>query len=104
MKRIWTQCIKELAQFQRDRLTVALAILLLLATFFIFGFTIRLETKNIPIVVQGFDNSPLSQSYVEQLFVTNQFQPVRWYSNALDHALDEGIAKAAVIIPPAFAR
>ena len=26
--RIWSQCIKELAQFRRDRLTVALAFLL----------------------------------------------------------------------------
>ncbi len=105
MKRIWAQCIKELAQFRRDRLTMALAILLPLATLFIFGFAIRLETKNIPIVVQDFDVTPLSRSYVERLFATNQFRPTPWSGQDPVHqALERGIAKAAVIIPPDFDR
>lgn len=104
MKRILAQCFKELAQFRRDRLTVALAILLPLATLFIFGYAIRLETKNIPIVVQDLDVSPLSRSYVEQLFATNQFQPTQWSGENPEAALDRGIARAAVIIPPDFSR
>lgn len=105
MKRIWSQCIKELAQFLRDRLTVALAILLPLATLFIFGFAIRLEAKDISIVVQDFDISPLSRTYIEQLFATNQFQPTQWSGNdPVRDALDRGIAKAALVIPPDFAR
>lgn len=101
--RIWIQCVKELAQFRRDRLTVALAIVLPLATLLIFGYAIRLETKDIPIVVQDLDNSPLSRRYVEQLFATNQFQPTPWSgSNSATAALDRGIAKAAVILPPDF--
>lgn len=104
MKRIWVQCIKELAQFRRDRLTVALAILLPLATLFIFGFAIRLETKDIPIVVQDFDVSPLSRSFTEQLYATNQFQLTPWKGDNPASALDRGIAKAAVIIPPDFDR
>ncbi|MEB3336579.1 MAG: ABC transporter permease [Leptolyngbyaceae bacterium] len=105
MNRIWVQCVKEWVQFRRDRLTVALAILLPLATFFIFGFAIRLEAKDIPIVVQDFDRSPLSRQYVDQLFATNQFQPVRWSGgDPITHALDPGIAKAAVVIPPDFSR
>ncbi|CAN1210755.1 hypothetical protein TUMEXPCC7403_11195 [Tumidithrix helvetica PCC 7403] len=42
MKRILSQCSKELSQFRRDRLTLALAFLLPVATLFIFGFAIRL--------------------------------------------------------------
>ncbi len=45
MKRILAQCVKELVQFRRDRLTLALAFLLPLLTLFIFGFAIRLESK-----------------------------------------------------------
>lgn len=101
MKRILSQCIKELAQFRRDRLTVALAILLPLATLFIFGFAIRLEARNIPIVIQDLNNSPLSRSYIEQLMATNQFQAIGWDNNVMN-ALEKGVAKAAAIIPPDF--
>ncbi len=103
MKRILAQCKKELAQFRRDRLTLALAFILPTMTLFIFGFAIRLEAKNITLIVQDFDRSNLSQSYTERLYATNQFIPVQW--NGLDpirDGIDRGIAKAAVIIPPKF--
>jgi ABC-type multidrug transport system permease subunit len=105
MKRILAQCAKELVQFRRDRLTLALAFLLPLLTLFIFGFAIRLESKNIPLVVQDFDHSKLSNTYIERLFATNQFEPVRWSGNdPAKDALDQGIAKAVIIIPPDFSR
>uniref|UniRef100_B8HLB7 ABC-2 type transporter n=1 Tax=Cyanothece sp. (strain PCC 7425 / ATCC 29141) TaxID=395961 RepID=B8HLB7_CYAP4 len=104
MKRILSQCQKELAQFRRDRLTLALAFVLPLMTLIIFGFAIRLESQNIPLVVQDFDRSNLSQNYVDRLFATNQFTPVRWSGNDPVRAVDAGIAKAAVIIPPEFSR
>ncbi|MDX2217210.1 MAG: ABC transporter permease [Oculatellaceae cyanobacterium bins.114] len=105
MKRIWSQCTKELAQFGRDRLTVALAFVLPLLTLLIFGFAIRLEAKNIPIAIQDFDNSPLSRSYIERLFATNQFQAISWVgSDPVRATLDSSIAKAAVVIPPDFSR
>lgn len=103
--RILAQCKKELAQFSRDRLTVALAIVLPLATLLIFGFAIRLQTKDIPIVVQDFSMTPTSRSYVAQLFATNQFQPTKWSGqDPINDAIEKGIAKAAVIIPPDFER
>lgn len=105
MKRIFAQSVKELAQFRRDRITLGLAFLLPLLSLFIFGFAIRLESKNIPLVIQDFDHSHLSRTYIERLFATNQFQPVRWSGDGpVDEALDQGIAKAAVIIPPDFSR
>ena len=103
MKRILAQCKKELAQFRRDRLTLALAFILPMMTLLIFGFAIRLEAKNIALIVQDFDRSNLSQRYAERLYATNQFIPVQW--NNLDpvhDGIDRGIAKAAVIIPPKF--
>lgn len=122
MNKIWTQCSKELAQFQRERLTVVLAFLLPLITLLIYGFAMRLEVKAIPLVVQDFDQSPLSRTYIERLFATNQFKPARLGSgqwtvrgrdsfptldsrlSTPDHAIDRGIAKAALVIPPDFYR
>lgn len=104
LNRIWAQCIKELAQFRRDRLTLALAFLLPLLTLLIFGFAIRLETKNIPLAIQDFDRSPLSRAYIERLFATNQLQPTAWSGSDPASAIDRGIAKAAIVIPPDFTR
>ncbi|ODG98474.1 ABC transporter [Nostoc sp. KVJ20] len=105
MKRILVQCVKELTQFRRDRLTVALAFLLPLISLFILSFAIRLEAKNIPIVVQDLNNTPLSRSYIERLFATNQFQATPWPGgDPVIHALDHGFAKAVVMIPPDFSR
>jgi ABC-2 type transport system permease protein len=133
MKRIVSQCIKELAQFKRDRLTLALAFILPFMTLLIFGFAIRLESKNIPLFVQDFDISPLSRAYIERLFATNQFIPIntsrfpildsmqkpgRFFfrmksaptraPNAElrnpEEVIDRGLAKVAVVIPPDFSR
>ncbi|MBW4513000.1 MAG: ABC transporter permease [Scytonematopsis contorta HA4267-MV1] len=105
MKRILSQCIKELAQFCRDKLTLALAFLLPFMTLVIFGFAIRLESKDIPLVVQDFDRTNLSNSYIERLYATNQFVAKEWSGNdPAQDAIDRGIAKAAVIIPPQFSR
>ena len=104
MKRILAQAKKELAQFSRDRLTVALALILPLGMLLIFGYAIRLETKNIPLSIQDLDNSPLSRSYVERLFATNQFIPTPLAGTSLLSSLDLGTAKATVVIPPTFGK
>jgi ABC-2 type transport system permease protein len=105
VKRILSQCLKELIQFKRDQLTLALAFVLPLATLLIFGFAIRLEAKDIPILIQDFDHSQISQSYSDHIFATNVFQAVPTDLNqSADRALDMGLAKAAIIIPPDFSR
>lgn len=103
MKRIFSQAVKELNQFRRDRLTVALAFGLPLAVLLIYGYAIRLEAKNIPLAVQDFDNSFLSRTYVERLFATNQFVPTP-AGRSPTAALDSGAAQATVVIPPDFER
>lgn len=103
MKRIFSQAGKELAQFRRDRLTLALALILPMMTLMIFGFAIRLEAKDIPLLVQDFDQSGLSRQYHDRLFATNLFTAVIWQGDP-EVALDRSIAKAVVVIPPDFSR
>ncbi|MBE9100992.1 ABC transporter permease [Vacuolonema iberomarrocanum] len=104
MRRIFAQFLKELSQFQRDRLTVALAFLLPLAVLLIYGYAIRLEAKNIPLSIQDFDNSQLSRGYVERIFASQQFVPAPLLDNDPTLAIDRGIAKATLVIPPDFSR
>jgi ABC-2 type transport system permease protein len=105
VKRIFSQCLKELAQFRRDRLTLALAFALPVMSLFIFGFAIRLEAKDIPLAIQDFDQSVLSRSYQDRLYATHQFQwvPIS-EQDSPQRVLDQGLAKAVVIVPPDFSR
>src|ERR1700676_132149 len=102
-KRIWAQVTKELAQFRRDKLTVALAFVLPVLSFFVFGYGVRLEEKDIPLALQDFDNSPLSRAYAERLFQNIQFSPVAvGNKDPIKGAIDVGRAQAAIVIPPEF--
>jgi len=103
MQKVLALCRKELTQFQRDRLTLALAFLLPMMTLIILGSAIRLEAKGIPITIQDLDISPLSRSYIERIFATNQLVAVSKSTDDPEQAIAQGLAKAAIIIPPDFA-
>ena len=113
MERIFSQCIKELLQFWRFRLTVALAFLLPLITLLIYGFAIRLEAKNISLIVQDLDRTPLSRDYIDKFKASTQFTIVHPIitskkvfepASYIQSALDNGLAKVGMIIPPDFTR
>ncbi|PAX52479.1 ABC transporter permease [Brunnivagina elsteri] len=103
IRRIRNQFFKELEQFGRDRLGVALAFILPVIALLIIGFAIRLEAKNIPLVVRDLDQSTLSRSYIEQLYATNLFVPAKWQGARFPDALDRGTAQVQVTIPVGFA-
>lgn len=104
MKRIWAQCLKEIAQFRRDRLTLALAFFLPMVALLLYGYATRLEAKDIPVAIQNFDTSSLSRDYIDTLFNNGQLQMVRWTPGDAMHQLDLGKAKAVIVVPPEFSR
>ncbi|MBX9691073.1 MAG: ABC transporter permease, partial [Cyanobacteria bacterium] len=105
MSIILLQCRKELIQFARDRLTLALAFVLPLITLLVLGNVIRFEMKNVPVVIQDQDLSPLSRALTQRLSATTLFRPVTWKgSDPVDQALDRNLAKAVIVIPPEFTR
>lgn len=108
--RAMAQALKELAQFRRDYLTVALAYLLPFMAMLMYGYATRLEAKNIPVIVYNYDVGKISRDYVASIFATNQFDPVKGYGfvshkrqNPIE-PIDSGNARASLIIPPEFAR
>jgi ABC-2 type transport system permease protein len=58
MKRIIAQTRKELTQIFRDRLTVALALLLPLILLVLYGKAISFSVTGVAVAVQDFDRSP----------------------------------------------
>jgi ABC-2 type transport system permease protein len=97
------QTIKELKEFRRDRLSVALAFILPLFSLLLLGFGIRLESKSIPIVVRDSDNTSMSREYVARLYATNMFIPAKTTNDkSLTDPIDRGEAKVAFEIPKGF--
>lgn len=102
IRRIRNQFFKELEQFRRDRLSVALAFILPVIALLIIGLAIRLEAKNIPIVVRDLDRTTMSRGFIERLYATNLFVPVAWQGEHFPDALDRGNAQVQVTIPSTF--
>ncbi|AFZ60726.1 ABC transporter permease [Anabaena cylindrica FACHB-243] len=110
IRRIRNQLFKELEQFVRDRLGVALAFILPVIALLIIGYAIRLEAKNIALAVRDLDQTSFSRSYVERLYATNLFVPAQWKGDSLSEtlrerfpdAIDRGTAQVQVTIPPDF--
>src|SRR5262245_25220563 len=105
MRRVLAQARKELTQIRRDRLALALTLVLPLALVALMGTTVSLTVTDIPIVVQDFDQSPLSRQYADAFRGSLTFRVVTLPSAAPpESVLSSGHARAAVIIPQHFAR
>lgn len=105
MRRILAQARKELTQIQRDRLALVLALVLPMILLALFGLALSLEVKNLPVVIQDFDQSALSRAYIDSFRASLTFQIVALEPDERpEHALDDGKARAAIIIPRDFGR
>ena len=103
----WPMLRKEFIQMRRDRLTLALMVGVPAIQLLLFGFAIQTEVKNLPTVV--FDESRTSESraLVAALENTHSFRllPGPMASRAeVERTIVGGKARAAVIIPPTYAR
>lgn len=104
LRRALAQSMKELFQFRRDPLTMALAFLLPSAALLMYGFATRLEAKNIPVAIVNYDTGKLSRSFVDTVAASRQFVPVQWSGRHVLDPLADGSAKATIVIPPEFSR
>lgn len=105
MRRVIAQARKELTQFFRDRLTLALALVLPLALLSLLGTAISLTVTGMPVAVQDFDDSPLSRRYADAIGSSLTFRVVPLAAGRRPaEALDRGEVRAVVVIPRDFGR
>jgi ABC-2 type transport system permease protein len=105
MTRIVAQARKDLTQIVRDRLALALALLLPLGLIALLGTAISLTVTDMPIVIQDLDQTPLSRRYADAFRSSLTFRVVALPPAAPpETALVAGRARAAVIIPERFER
>lgn len=104
--RLWPMLWKEFIQMRRDRLTLAIMVMIPAVQLVIFGFAIRTEVRNLPTVVLDESNTAQSRALVEVMRNTGNFRIVAGVTSR-DQVRDwigRGRARAAVVIPPDFAR
>ena len=105
MRRIIAQARKEVTQVMRDRLTLALALILPLALLALMGTAISLSVTDLPIVVQDLDNTPESRKFIDAFRSSLTFRLVGLpVDEQPEEALLDNEARGALIIPQHFER
>ncbi len=105
LRRIAAQTRKEIIQIVRDRLALALALVLPVLLLVLLGTSFTFSVYDVPIVVQDLDDSPASRDLINALRASISFRIVPWpVDRQPDEALATNKARAALIIPPHFGR
>jgi len=97
---------KEFVQMRRDPATLRLMLAVPVIQLLVFGFAVRTDVRNLPTVVFDQSRTQESRAFVQALVATDNFavkREVRSYAEAIE-AVDAGQARAAVVMPPDYAR
>jgi ABC-2 type transport system permease protein len=96
---------KELLQLRRDRMTLAMMVVLPILQLLLFGYAINTDVRHIPTVIYDQDHSAASRELAQSLRVTGFYDllgEVRSYVE-IEEALRSGRARAALVIPVSYA-
>jgi ABC-2 type transport system permease protein len=105
VRRIVAQARKDVTQLLRDRLALALAVVLPVVLTALLGNSISLTVTDIPLVVQDLDQTPLSRRYIDAYRSSLTFRVVALpVSGSPEAAIASGKARGALILPEHFAR
>ena len=100
MRRILAQARKEITQLLRDRLALALALVLPVALTALMGTSVSLTVTDIPMVIQDLDQTPLSRRYADAFRTSLTFRVVTLPpATSPERMLNRGRARAALGIP-----
>jgi ABC-2 type transport system permease protein len=95
---------KELVQLRRDRLTLAMTVVLPLMQLLLFGYAINNDVRHIPTVIYDQDHTAASRDLGQSLQATGSFDlvgAVNGYDD-ITRAFLEGRARVAIVIPPRY--
>ena len=97
---------KEIIQFLRDRLILMLILWLYTIEVVICALALSFEVEDMPLAIVDLDRSPQSRALIESFLVTDAFAPAGQpaTSDEAGEWLQNGQAKAALIIPEEFQR
>lgn len=103
---VWPMLRKELLQLKRDRLTFAMMTGIPAIQLLLFGFAIQTEVRHLPTVVLDESATQQSRALIDRMVNTGNFDLVGRVADreALRSEVESGRARAAIVIPPDYAR
>lgn len=103
--RLWALIVKEFIQVMRDKITLAIIVLMPLAELLIFGFAINTDVKHLNTVVFDQSRSQESRELVNSLTASNYFDIKKYASSIteLNEWVESGRAKVGIVFPPDYA-
>lgn len=105
MSRLTAQVRKEITQLVRDRMALALALVLPLFQLLLMGLSINMVVRDLPLVVQDLDDSPSSRALVDAFRGSLTFRIQPWPPDRRpEAALTANAARGVLIIPEDFGR
>jgi ABC-2 type transport system permease protein len=96
---------KELLQLRRDRMTLAMMVVLPVMQLLLFGYAINTDVRHIPTVVFDQDRSAQSRDLTRSLEATTFYDLVGHVESyeEVERAMRSGQAKVALVIPSKYA-
>ncbi len=97
---------KEFVQIFRDARTVTIVLIIPVLQLFLMGYAATNDVKNVPLAVLDRSRSPQSRALIDAFQASNYFRVayVVDSEDALQTLIQGGDARAALIIPPDYAR
>ncbi|HEX6250573.1 MAG TPA: ABC transporter permease [Gemmatimonadaceae bacterium] len=97
---------KEFIQMRRDRLTLGMMVGLPALQLLLFGYAIRTEVRVLPAAVLDESRTAESRALIQVLENTGSFRITGEAASrqVLDRQIESGNARAAIVIPPDYAR
>ncbi len=102
--RTWVIARKELLQLRRDRMTLAMMLVLPVMQLLLFGYAINTDVRHIPAIIYDQDQSAASRDLAASLEATRFYDIVgnaRNYAE-VEHALRAGTAHVALVVPAKY--
>src|ERR1044071_9766921 len=105
LRRIWAITQKEFIMTFRDRGTLMLILFMPFVQLILFAYAIHMDVKHVPMAVADQSLDQASRSYINDLVQSGYFDVALTVSNqrSVVQAIDRGVAKLGVVIPPNFA-
>ena len=106
MLRLHAMVVKEFLQLLRDRVTLALIVMIPLMELILFGYAINMNPRHLPMAVLSADNSPAARAFVRALANTRYFDIRRLVKTEeeAEALIRSGRVQFILQIPPGFAR
>jgi len=104
-QRLFSIIRKELVQTLRDRRTLTIQLALPVFLLFLFGYAVEIQVEHQAMVVVDMSRDRMSYAYVDAMVNTGFFEVVGYADSeaAAVQAIDDGLARVAIVIPPDFA-